>query len=110
MPNPPQNVILRQTSPSMVTITWDPPVGGHHDRYYLAYQKADGTGFMDAVLSGTSTGFILDGLEANQNYQFGLFSRVLPDTDSDLPPITFIPLGELFYLFHSKVFKKSMCR
>ena len=82
----------------MVTITWDPPVDGHHDRYYLGYQRADGTGFMDAVLSGTSTEFILDGLEANQNYQFGLFSRVLPDTDSDLPQITFIPLGELKYL------------
>ena len=88
----------------MVTITWDPPAGGHHDRYYLAYQRDDGTGFMDAVLDGSSAGFILDGLLANQNYQFGLFSRVLPDTDSDLPQITFIPLCELKYLFNSKLF------
>ncbi|XP_072028404.1 tenascin-like [Amphiura filiformis] len=91
LPNPPQNVILRQTSPTMVTITWDPPVDGNYDEYYLFYQGQN-VGDNEATLSKTTNGFILDGLRENEEYRFMLFSQVMPDTLSDLADITFIPL------------------
>ncbi|XP_072021314.1 fibronectin-like [Amphiura filiformis] len=91
LPNPPQNVILRQTSPTMVIITWDPPVDGNYDEYYLFYQGQN-VGDNEATLSKTTNGFILDGLVENEEYRFALFSQVMPDTLSDLADITFIPL------------------
>lgn len=93
VPNPPQNVVLHQTSPTAVTITWEHPVDGYYDNYYLIYQ-GEGLGPNEATLAKTSSGFILNGLTQGINYQFGLFSQVNPDTLSDVADITFIPLSK----------------
>ncbi|XP_072028751.1 uncharacterized protein [Amphiura filiformis] len=92
LPNPPQNVIIHWTSPDMVTITWDPPVGGNYDNYYLYYESPK-FGSRDATLHKTSRRYTLNGPIQYEEYQLGLFSQVMPDTLSDLAAdITVIPL------------------